>query len=147
MGIIESDYAKTKRPRVQTLISQGQCLTESWYTWINWFVLGKQAHILILTQLIIRIIGTFLVVQWLELCTLNAGGPGSILGQGTRYHMPQLSLQLRISHVTTDDPPNCKEDRRSQVLQLRPIWPKSNPLWVYSGSDKRIQEIRSVRVL
>ena len=30
--------------------------------------------------------GTSLVVQWLSLCTLNAGGPGSIPGQGTRSH-------------------------------------------------------------
>ena len=34
--------------------------------------------------------GTSLVVQWLRLCTPNAGGPGSIPGQGTRSHMPQL---------------------------------------------------------
>ena len=41
---------------------------------------------------------TSLVVQWLRLCTLNAGGLGSIPGQGTRSHMPQLGvlmLQLR----------------------------------------------------
>ena len=26
------------------------------------------------------------------------------------------------------------------------VWPKSNPLWLYSGSDKQIQGIRSDRV-
>ena len=31
--------------------------------------------------------GTSLVAQWLRLCTPNAGGPGSIPGQGTRSHM------------------------------------------------------------
>ena len=31
---------------------------------------------------------TSLVVQWLRLCPPNAGGPGSISGQGTRSHMP-----------------------------------------------------------
>ena len=31
--------------------------------------------------------GTSLVVQWIILCTPNAGGPGSIPGQGTRSHM------------------------------------------------------------
>ena len=31
-----------------------------------------------------------LVVQWLRLRAPNAGGPGSIPGQGTRSHMPQL---------------------------------------------------------
>ena len=33
---------------------------------------------------------TSLVVQWLRLCAPNAGGQGSILGHGTRSHMPQL---------------------------------------------------------
>ena len=33
--------------------------------------------------------------------TLNAGGPGSIPGQGTRSHMPQLSL------LTTAKYPMC----------------------------------------
>ena len=35
---------------------------------------------------------TPLVVQWLRLCTLNAGGRGLIPGQGTRSYMPQLKL-------------------------------------------------------
>jgi len=26
-----------------------------------------------------------------------------------------------------------------------PLWPKSNPLWLYSGSEKQIQGIRSDR--
>ena len=34
--------------------------------------------------------GTSLVVQWLRLCTPNAGGPSLIPGRGTRSHMPQL---------------------------------------------------------
>jgi len=34
--------------------------------------------------------GTSLVVQCLRLHAPNARGPGSILGQGTRSHMPQL---------------------------------------------------------
>ena len=38
-------------------------------------------------------IGTSLVVHWLKLHVPNAGGPGWILSQGTRYHM----LQLRVS--------------------------------------------------
>ena len=33
-------------------------------------------------------LGTSLVVQWLRLHTPNAGGPGSITGQGTRSCMP-----------------------------------------------------------
>ena len=44
--------------------------------------------------------GTSLMVQWLRLGAPDAGGLGSILGQGTRSHMPQLRvhmLQLRPS--------------------------------------------------
>ena len=33
---------------------------------------------------------TSLVVRWLRLGAPNVGGLGSIPGQGTRYHMPQL---------------------------------------------------------
>ena len=30
------------------------------------------------------------MVQWLKLQVPNAGGPGSIPGQGTRFQLPQL---------------------------------------------------------
>jgi len=46
---------------------------------------------------------TSLVAQWLRLCTPHTGAPGLIPGQGTRSHMPQLSLlkpQLKILHAT-----------------------------------------------
>ena len=33
--------------------------------------------------------GTSLLVQWLRLRASSVGGPGSISGQGTRYHIPQ----------------------------------------------------------
>ena len=49
-------------------------------------------------------VGTSLVVQWLRLCTPNSGGLGSIPGQGTRSHMPQLRVrmpQLKIPHAAT----------------------------------------------
>ena len=36
--------------------------------------------------------GTSLMVQWLRLCTSSEGGPGLILGQGTRPHMLQLTI-------------------------------------------------------
>ena len=35
---------------------------------------------------------TSLVVQWLRLHTPSAGSLGSITGQGTRSHMPQLRV-------------------------------------------------------
>ena len=49
------------------------------------------------------IVGTSLVVQWLRLRAPNARGPGSIPGQGTRSHMPQL----KIPRAATEDPACC----------------------------------------
>ena len=50
--------------------------------------------------------GRFLMVQWLRLYGLNAGGPGLITGQGTRSHMSQLRVcvlqqRLKILPVAT----------------------------------------------
>ena len=39
-----------------------------------------------------RYVRISLVVQWLRLCTPNAGGLNSIPGQGTRSHMLQLKI-------------------------------------------------------
>ena len=43
------------------------------------------------------LLGTFGVVQWLRICTLNARGLDAIPGQGTRSHMPQQ----KILHTST----------------------------------------------
>ena len=40
-----------------------------------------------------------LVVQWLRLCAPNSGDLGSIPGQGTRSHRPQLKI-LRVANET-----------------------------------------------
>ena len=40
---------------------------------------------------------TSLVVWWLRLCTPYAGSPGSIPGQGTGPHMPQLKIPCVVS--------------------------------------------------
>ena len=48
--------------------------------------------------------GTSLVVQRLILCAPNAGGPGSIPGQGTRSHMHATTKSL---HATTKEPACC----------------------------------------
>ena len=43
------------------------------------------------------------MIQWLRLQALNAGHPGSIPGQGTRSHMPQLRdrmSQLKTPYAT-----------------------------------------------
>ena len=48
--------------------------------------------------------GTSLVVRWLRLRSPNAGGQGLIPSQGTRSHMPQLTVcmsQLKIPHTAT----------------------------------------------
>ena len=50
--------------------------------------------------------GTSLVVQWLRPCASNAGGLGSIPGQGTYSHMlqlkiPQAATKTEILHATT----------------------------------------------
>ena len=42
--------------------------------------------------------GTSLVAQWMRLQAPNAGGPGSIPGQGTRPHMHATT---KSSHATT----------------------------------------------
>ena len=44
---------------------------------------------------------TSLVVQWLRLHAPNAGGPGSIPGQGTRSHIHATTKSL---HATTKAP-------------------------------------------
>ena len=56
--------------------------------------------------------GTSLVAQWLRFLAPNAGGPGSIPGGGTRFHMPQPRVYTpwpKISHASTKikDPVCC----------------------------------------
>ena len=51
---------------------------------------------------------TSLVGQWPRLCTLNAGSPGSIPGQGVGSHTPQLNVQMlqtrtRHSQINKND--------------------------------------------
>ena len=45
--------------------------------------------------------GTSLVAQWIRFHAPNAGGPGSIPGQGTRSHM---HVTTKNSHATTKEP-------------------------------------------
>ena len=64
-----------------------QCLTYSMYSTAIWSIEMKD---ITLSKILNSYLGTSLVVQWLRLCTSNAGGPGSIPGQGTRSYMLQL---------------------------------------------------------
>ena len=55
------------------------------------------------------------MAQWLRLCTPNAGSLSLIPGQGTGFHMLQLTMS---SPAATKDPACCIEDRSFNVLQL-----------------------------
>ena len=62
--------------------------------------------------------GTSLVVQWLRIRAPNAGGPGSIPGQGTRSRMLQLRahmLQLKDPTCATKIPRAATKTRGSQI--------------------------------
>ena len=48
--------------------------------------------------------GTSLVAQWLRLQAPNAGGPGSIPGQGSRSHMHAAT---KSSRAATKEPACC----------------------------------------
>ena len=58
---------------------------------------------------------TSLVVQWLRLCAPNAGGLGSIPGERTRSHVPQLRVCM-----LNEDSPCCNKDQRSKMLSAAP---------------------------
>ena len=63
-------------------------------------------------------LGTSLVVPWLRLHTPNAGGLGSIPGQGTRSHMSQLRVRmphLKIPNATKKIPHATSKTWCSQV--------------------------------
>ena len=51
--------------------------------------------------------GTSLVVQWVRCRASNAGGPGSIPGQGTRSHMP---VATKKSARLNEDPACLNKD-------------------------------------
>ena len=63
---------------------------------------------------------TCLVVQWLRLHAPNAGGPGSIPGQGTRSHMPQLRVcmpQLKILYAAMKIPCAATKTQHRQIYK------------------------------
>ena len=55
--------------------------------------------------------GTSLVVQWVKLHAPNAGGPGSIPGQGTRSRMHAAT---KSPHAATKIPCAATKTRHSQ---------------------------------
>ena len=65
-----------------------------------------------------QMIGTSLVVQQLRLCAPNAGGRGSIPGQGTRSYVPQLKIlhaATKILHTAMKIPRASTKTQRSQI--------------------------------
>ena len=67
----------------------------------------------------IEILGTSLVVQWLRLRAPNAGGLGSIPGQGTRSHTLQLKVrmpQLKIPHAAMKILHAATKTQHSQII-------------------------------
>ena len=54
--------------------------------------------------------GTSLVVQWLRLWAHNAGGPGSIPGQGTGSHM--LQWRSPVPQLTSDAAKSIKKEKK-----------------------------------
>ena len=62
--------------------------------------------------------GDSLVVQWLRVCAPNAGGPGSISGQGTRSRMLQLKIPhaaMKIPHTATKVPHATTKTQHIQI--------------------------------
>ena len=68
-----------------------------------------------------------LVVQWLRLRSPNAGGPGSILGQGTESHMPQLRVHTAQIKSTC-----CNEDREQYSFAPSDACVRSFPYLLYT---------------
>ena len=67
---------------------------------VTTFALGPGAHEVLCAPFKSGV-GTSLVAQWIRLCAANAGGLGSIPGQGTRSHMHAAT---KSSHATTTEP-------------------------------------------
>ena len=59
-------------------------------------------------------VGASLVVQWLRFWAPTAGGTGSIFGQGTRSHMPQLRAHM-LQHAATKTLRATNENQHSQI--------------------------------
>ena len=87
--------------------------------------------------------GTFLMVQWLRLRVLKAGGLSSIPGQGTRSHMLQLrvrTLLLQTLRATAKTQcSNPPQNKQSSPLLEAPL-SSSGPVPLL-GTDHRHLEV------
>ena len=78
-------------------------------------------------------ISTSLVVQWLRLCVPNAGDAGSIPGQGTRSHKPQL----RPSQAQPNKIFKEKKNKTSFIQQLEKAR-RANGFWLLCQSTQLV---------
>ena len=86
--------------------------------------------------------GTSLVVQWVRLHSPNAGGPGSIPGQGTRSHMHAATKSL---YAASKKSTHCYE--RSRVLQLRPGSAKKEKINIKKKKKRMVEGTASAKAL
>ena len=70
----------------------GQKLLQSW-DWVYLYIPQIALHMVLIND----VDGTSLVVQWVRLCTLNAGSPGLIPGRETRSHMHTATKSLHAA--------------------------------------------------
>ena len=64
--------------------------------------------------------GTSLVIQWLRLCALNAGGLGSIPGQTTRSHMLKLRVCMPKRKIPYTAPKTWHNQINKQIISEVP---------------------------
>ena len=70
-----------------------------------------------------------LVVQWLRLCTPNAGGPGLIPAQGTRSCLPQLKILYTTK--TSAQPKNNLKKKINAQGRGNILHPNTEELFLY----------------
>ena len=76
-------------------------------------------------------VGTSLMAQWLTPCASNAGGPGSILVQGTRPHMPQGRSWLPQLRPSTAKKEIISKSIHNAALFHALLWLSNVPLHIY----------------
>ena len=74
------------------------------------------------------------MAQWLTPCASNAGGPGSILVQGTRSHMPQRRSWLPQLRPSTAKNEIISKSIHNAALFHSFLWLINVPLHIYTTS-------------
>ena len=79
---------KKKKGEMDTVVAEKKKIVEE---------LKKKKKKWFVCIVIKRCLGTSLVVYWLRLRALDAGGLDLIPGQGTRFHIPQLKIPRAVT--------------------------------------------------